>query len=129
MEKLLLLAAFTSLVNADNSYYVKGELVELQKMATERSIAVNENSLEYFTTKSGKKLAITDEILTKCKVGIDCMELFSKFNLKNISQISDTIFVIKIEDYNNIFSLSRELYESGDVEFAHPNFIKERRLR
>jgi len=98
---------------------------------TNRSVdnTSNDTGLEYFTTKHGQKIGITDEILIKCKDGIDCTELLSRFNLEGVSKITDTIFLVKISDTNDMFSLSRELFETGDVEFAHPNFVKERRLR
>lgn len=126
MKKLIILL-FAILLNADSSYYDRGELVELQKMKVLRT--ADSNGIEYFKTRSGQKIGITDEILIQCKVGIDCIALLNQFNLSNVSKVTDTIIVVKITDYDNIFSLSRELYESGKVEFAHPNFIKERRLR
>ncbi len=127
MKKLLVLSLFALLLNADSSYYEKGELVELQKINESRNL--DDKAFDYFTNRNGKKVGLSDELLVQCKESIDCKVLLSKFNLSEISQITDTIFVIKIKNQDNIFLLSRELFESGDVEFAHPNFLKERRLR
>lgn len=77
----------------------------------------------------GQKIGVTDEILIQCKKEFSCLALFSKFNIINYSQLTDKIFIIKIEDYDNVFSLSRRLFETGKVEFSHPNFIKERKKR
>ena len=127
MKKFLILSLFALLLNADSSYYEKGKLVELQKMNTLRS--ADGGSVEYFQTTKGQKIGIKDEILVQCKTGVDCKLLLNQFNLNDISKVTDTIFVVKIKDYDNIFLISRELFESAKVNFAHPNFVKERRLR
>lgn len=127
MRISVLLSLFILLLNADSTYYENGKLVELQKINELRS--VNGNSVEYFKTRSGQRIGITDEILIQCKVGIDCRTLLNQFGLDDVSNVTDRIFLIKVKDYDNIFLLSRELYESNKVEFAHPNFVKERRLR
>ena len=127
MKKLLVLSLFALILNADSTYYERGELVELKKVNELRG--ADSNGVEYFQTRSGQKIGIKDELLVQCKAGVDCKTLLSKFNLDEISKVTDTIFVAKVKEYDGIFTLSRELYESGKVEFAHPNFVKERRLR
>jgi hypothetical protein len=127
MKKAMLLLSFALLLGANESYYDRGELVELKEVLTTRSIGTKE--VKSFLTPSGQKVGITNDILVKCKVGVNCEDLFSQFNQANVSKLTDTIFVIKVENYDQIFSLSRDLYNSGKVEFAHPNFIKERILR
>ncbi len=127
MKKIMLLLTLTLLLGANESYYEKGELVELKKILQSRS--TDSTGIEYFQKSNGQKVGITDEILVKCNAGIDCERLLAQFSQTNISKLTDTIFVVKVEDYDDIFSLSRELFKSGDVEFAHPNFIKERKLR
>ena len=127
MKKVVMFLLFTLLLNADGSYYERGKLVELQKM---HEIRVNDNSgIEYYKTKSGQKIGITDKILVQCKSGVDCSSFLAKYDLRDVSKLTEKIFVIKVNDYDTIFSLSRALFESGSVEFAHPNFVKERKLR
>ncbi len=127
MKKAMLFLSFALLLSASESYYDRGELVELKKVLTSRS--ATDTGVEYFSTQSGQKIGITDEILVKCKANVDCKDLLKQFNQLNVSKLTDTIFIVKIENFDTIFSLSRALYESGKVEFAHPNFIKERKLR
>ncbi len=116
-----------SAVYANESYYKDGKLVELQNMHISKSI--NGLYVDYYKNKQGYKIGITDDILVQCKDGVSCSKLLNKFNLMNYSKLTNKIFIIKIEDYDNIFSISRKLFESGDVEFAHPNFIQEKRRR
>jgi hypothetical protein len=127
MKKILLFLSLALFLNASDSYYDRGKLVELKKVLTSRDS--NNKGIEYFLTKNGKKVGITDEILVQCKVGVDCKDLLNQFDQFNVSKLTDTIFTVKVENYDSIFSLSRALFDSGKVEFAHPNFIKEKKLR
>ncbi len=126
-QMVLLFIGLLSAVYANESYYKSGKLVELQNIHTSKS--VNGSYINYYKNTQGKKIGITDDILVQCRDGVSCPNLLNDFNLVNYSKLTDKIFIIKIEDYDNIFSISRKLFESGDVEFAHPNFIKERRKR
>ncbi len=127
MKRLALLMMTAILANAESSFYERGELTQLEKITSSRS--ADNSGIEYYKTQNGQKVGITDEILVKCKSGIDCNALLAKFNLTDISNVTETILLVKIKEYDDIFSVCRELFESEKVEFAHPNFIKQRRLR
>ena len=127
MKKIIIFLIYILSLSAGESYYERGKLINLQELHTFRDNVSSE--IKFFKTPSGQKLGITDEILVKCKDGIDCRSLLNRFFLRDITNVTDTIYSVKIIDYDTIFSLSRELFESGDVEFAHPNFIKQKRKR
>ena len=127
MKSLLMLVSISLLLGASQSYYERGKLVELEELTSSRS--VNNDNIRYYKKFSGQKVGITDQILVKCKANVDCTKLLSQFQQTDISKITDTIFIIKVTNYDEIFSLSRDLYNSGEVEYAHPNFVKERKLR
>lgn len=122
-----LLVGFISITYANESYYKNGVLVKLEKMHASR--AYKGSYIEYYKTVQGQKIGITDEILVECKDGVNCSKLLSSYNLVNYSNLTDKILIVKIDDYDNIFAISRKLFESGDVKYAHPNFIKERKRR
>jgi len=124
---LLIFLGIFSISYASESYYENGKLVELQNTYSSRSF--NDSSIKYYKTAAGKKVGITDQLLVQCKKSVNCPNLLDTFNLSNYSKLSDDIFIVKIENRDNIFSVSRALFESGMVEFAHPNFIKARKKR
>jgi len=126
MKKTLLMLSCVLALGANDSYYERGTLVELEKIQNTRDA---NTGVLYYKSRSGKKIGVTDEMLVQCKVGVDCKALLASFNLIEIKTVSDTIFLVKIQASKDIFSISRELFETGHVEFAHPNFIKERKLR
>ena len=124
---LLILLGLYSISYANESYYKNGKLVELQNTHVSRSS--NYSSLNYYKTASGKRVGVTDQLLVQCKASVDCPKLLATFDLSNYSKLSDTIFVVKVENGDNIFSVSRALFESNKVVFSHPDFTKERRKR
>ena len=124
---LLMLLSIFSLSYANESYYENGKLVELQNIYS--SSDANDSSIKYYKTVTGKKVGVTDQLLVQCIESVNCPELLDTFNLSNYSKLSNTIFIVKIKNGDNIFSVSKALFESKEVEFAHPNFIKEKRKR
>ena len=111
---MILLIGLFSISYANETYYKNGKLVEFKQKHSTRSNAK-------------QNVGFTNEILLQCKDEVDCLKLLSEFNLTNYSKITDKIFVLKVED--NPFSISRKLFKSKKVEFAHPNFTKERERR
>ncbi len=128
--------SISSISHANESYYKNGKLVELKNIYS--FIGVNDSpikhsksksSIKYYKTITGKKVGVTNQLLVKCKELVNCPMLLDTFNLLNYSKLSDTIFIVTIKKGGNVFSVSRTLFESTEVEFAHPNFVKERRKR
>ena len=124
---LFIFLGMFSISYANESYYQNGKLVELQ--STYLSKFFNDSSINYYKTAAGKKVGITNQLLVQCKKSVNCPKLLDTFDLLNYSKLSDKIFLVKIENAEDIFSVSRAIFESDKVEFAHPNFIKERRKR
>ncbi len=110
------------LLNATESYYDRGTLVKLEVAKEVR--ALSKSDIKYFTTQSGKRVGVKNELLVKCKAKINCVELLKIYKQKDIKQISSTIYKVKVQNDGDVFSLSRKLFESGEVEFAHPNLTK-----
>ena len=124
---LLILIGIFSISSANESYYKNGKLVELQNTYSSRS--VKSSSINYYKTVAGKKVGVTNQLLVQCKLSVNCPKLLDSFNLLNYSKLSDKIFVVKVLNGESVFSVSRALFESQKVVFAHPDFIKERRKR
>ncbi|MCF6206686.1 MAG: hypothetical protein L3J47_07340 [Sulfurovum sp.] len=110
------------------SYYRNGEIIELQKIQEPRVLSADHTQKEimFFRTQHGTKVGVTNEILVGCKNDVNCIELFERFNVSEFTKLTPEIYVVKVDDNRSVFTLSRQLYESGSVLFAHPNFIKKR---
>jgi len=127
MKILLMFLGIFSISYTNESYYKNGKLVVLQNIHSIRSF--NDSSIKYYKTVSGNKVGITNQLLVQCKESVNCPKLLDTFNLLSYSKLSDKIFIVKIENRDDIFFISRALFESNKVAFAHPNFIKKRRKR
>lgn len=70
-----------------------------------------------------------NEVLLKCKSKIDCEKVLIKHNLKNSSKLTDTIYLIKLDDNKDAKDISKILKNDSDIEYAHPNYIKTKKRR
>jgi len=71
----------------------------------------------------------TKEILLKCEEGVNCRDILKNYHFVTIEAISKHIFLVMLTKEQNIFSLAQELHKNQAIEFAHPNFVKERKRR
>ena len=111
---------------ANDFYYEYGKKVEVTKVKGQRSLG--DASIEQYTTSSGKKVGIKNEIIVKCKQA-DCVSTLNKYNLTNITNLTDTVFLVKLVNDENIFEIVQKLYLDENIEFANPNFVKTRTKR
>lgn len=125
---ILLLLFISSILSGSNSYYKDGVLVQLDSIYKNRDLNDNDN-IKYFENKNNIKMGTTDEILVKCKIDVDCKNLLSNFDIQSVRNLTTNIFIVKVTHNSDIFSISRKLFETGLVEYAHPNFIKKRIMR
>ncbi|MEN7547254.1 S8/S53 family peptidase [Rapidithrix thailandica] len=79
-----------------------------------------------FKSSSGDKMIPTGEILFKPKkgIGIDKINQLVGEKLKVI-KVKYGCYKVLIEDYSTLLKVANQLYESGLVEYSHPNFIME----
>ena len=116
----------SGILYANSSYYQNGKLVNLTPALNSRTLS---NSVQYYETRSGNRIGVKDGILVKCNQDIDCMNILKQYNFNNISKVTSTIFLITINNSDDIFKISRDLYHDKKIKFAHPNFIKIKQQR
>jgi len=121
----------TPLIQANESYYKNGKLVELIDSYSERSIYrssyinTKNKPIKYYKTTNGKSIGVSNKILVQCKKDTNCPKLLEYFNLSNFTKLSNDIYKVTVEN-NNVFDMSKMIFETGKVEFAHPDFTKKR---
>lgn len=128
MKKYLLLTLGLSLsLSATDYYYEYGKKVEVKKLNQTRTI--NNQDIKYFMTSNGHKVGVDDEIIVQCQDSINCQNELEKYDFREISKLSKELFLVKINNNEDIFKISQKLYNSDAVKLAHPNFIKNRKRR
>ena len=124
---MALLSIFTiSLFGGDDYYIQYGKKVEVAKIVEKQALSRNVASekVDFYMTSHGKKVGVTNEIIVKCLESVICAEIFKSFSLTEASNLSDSLYLVKIPDGDDVFTISNKLSNNPNVEFAHPNFIK-----
>jgi len=80
-------------------------------------------------TSNGHKVGVNDEIIVQCQDNINCQNELEKYDFREISKLSKKLFLVKVNNNEDIFKISQKLYNSDAVKLAHPNFIKKRKRR
>ncbi len=127
MKSLLSILFLCVALCSESYYYEYGKKVELTKLKEQR--VVNDQVIKYYKNSAGQKIGIKDEIIVKCKSNQECKDIFEKYNLTKVENLTQTIALIKLINGENVFVLSQKLYLEDGIITAHPNFIKKRYRR
>ncbi len=127
LKILLLIILFSTTIWADTYYYEYGKKVKLTELKGVR--ALNDSNITYYQNSTGQKVGVKKEIIAKCKNGSSCKDIFKKFNLTQIQNLTSKIILITLNKDQDPFEVSQQLYAQEDIEFAHPNFVKKRKKR
>jgi hypothetical protein len=125
MNKIIAILLLGLVVKADDFYYEYGKKVMIVKSLDSR----DNSGIKYYENSLGKKIGVTDEIIFQFIDNNSSIDILKKYNIDKIDKLSDRLYLIKAPKGQNIFELSQKLYEENSIEFAHPNFIKERKRR
>ena len=128
---IISLLGLTMLTNASEFYYANGEKVELTQIEVTETVGkrVLNSRTKYYKTATGKSVGVRNDILVECVSDKDCEKVLSKYETTDVSQLSDSIYIVKIALDKNIFAFAQKLYDDSDIKIAHPNLrkIKSRR--
>ena len=116
---------FTFLLNASDFYYENGNIIEVTKISKLR----NNSEIKYYMTSRGDKIGVKNDILIECVEDINCSKVLSKYDILSFKNITDTIYLLKIDKSKNIFEFTQKLYLDNNIKIAHPNFRKDRKWR
>jgi predicted adenine nucleotide alpha hydrolase (AANH) superfamily ATPase len=125
MKKIWFILIMANILQAQEFYYEYGKKVNLKPISTQRDL----NGIKYYQKAEGVKVGVKDEIILKCKDNISCRDSLLKYQFKSIENLSNTLIIVQIEDKEDIFKIAQELYNQDNIEFATPNFTKERKAR
>ena len=127
MKTLLLIILFPTTVWGESYYYEYDKKVTLTELKKTKSF--NEDNITYYQNSFGHKVGVKKEIIAKCKNDSNCKEIFKKYNLTNIQNLTSKIILITLNKNQDPFEISQKLYFEENIVFAHPNFVKKRKRR
>ncbi|MEA3371687.1 MAG: hypothetical protein U9Q40_10140, partial [Campylobacterota bacterium] len=77
----------------------------------------------------GIVLGVSDRLILKLKNPQNLKEYLLEFDLKIERSLSENIYLLQVSDKKLTLEISNRLSEKEDVEYAHPDFIKQRKKR
>ncbi len=88
--------------------------------------SITENMIYSFRSDSGQEMIPTGEILFMPKKGVT-YESINELVKGQFSIVKEKYgsYRVWVDDYANLLNFSNKIYESGLVEYCHPNFIME----
>jgi hypothetical protein len=127
MKLFIFLSVSSAMLIASPSYYEYDKQITLTKVTGEKNRS-NKN-IRYYKKDNGQIVGVKDEIIVKCINEKVCKNIFYKYNLKDVKNLSSTLYLIKVPESEDVFELSSKLYLEKDIEISHPNFVKKRYRR
>lgn len=112
---------------AKTFYYENGEVVKVTKIDKNR--AKGDSGVSHYMTSKGHEVGVNDEVIVECVEGVDCLAVLAGHGLEDVSHLTDTLLLVKLQEGQDVFEVSQELYEDGSIRLAHPNFIKTKKRR
>ena len=135
MSKLFLIAFLFSHLFSAQTYYEYGQKVELTPLEPKHSASLtpmtedSNRSIRYFEKPNAQIVGVDNSIIAKCKNDDECKSVMETYPGLRFETLSKNIYLIYLENPEEIFDISVKLYEEGCFEYVHPNFYKEKRLR
>lgn len=102
-------------------------LIELKKdIDKDNLFRFTENMISSFKNQSGDDMVPTGEVLFKPKKGYNFNDInrITKGSLELVQE-KYGCFTATLKNYRDLITVSNNIYESGLVEYSHPNFIAE----
>lgn len=111
-------------VNRINKNSILIRMEPSQKPMSDLLILIHDNRISSFKTVGGQAMIPTGEILFKPKnhVGFERVNELAGGQLDRVSERYGTYRVF-VKEYNDLLQIANRIYESGLVEYSHPNFI------
>jgi len=119
---ILLLSS--SFAFAQNYYYSFGKKNELHSLKNTREIK-EFATVHYFSRTNGQKVGLMDTLIVSFRKGVNTLDILKNLNLKKVEELGAGMVLLKAKTSEDVLSACAKLFESGSVNFAEPNFIRE----
>lgn len=82
--------------------------------------------IDYYQNENGVVLGVTDKLIVKIKDGVLIESLLLNFNLFIEKNIDKNLYLLKVDNKNNTIDISNKLNENENIEYAQPDFVKQK---
>jgi subtilisin family serine protease len=113
LKKIIIISLLSSLLSAEEFYYKNGKK---NILTPSKSRTIGE-----YIDKNNKKLIISNDVVVKFKD--------NNITTKYKEYLGNNIYIIETNSSKEAIEISNRLFESGDVVYAHPDMVREKRSR
>lgn len=122
-----------SLIAQDIYFYQnnkKAALTPLPALIRSNSLET-EQAVDYYSTEQGHKVGVYNKLIIKFKDsdGLDPYLLLSPYNVEIEKQLGALLYLVSVPSNKLTIDIANRLTEQGFIEYAHPDFIKQYRMR
>ncbi|MBU1658102.1 hypothetical protein KKG72_03505 [bacterium] len=110
----------------DNYYYKNNQKVTI---TPSNSISRSNSNIDYYQDNQGIVLGVTDKLIVKLKDDKELEQILNEFNLTLEKTLNKNLYLLKTSNKNLTVDISNRLSEKEDIEYSHPDFIKQRMSR
>ncbi len=127
MKIATLLAFMAFALHAKTPFYYSGKAkVTLTPIKTlSRSLG----AYDFYEDARGVRLGVSRAILLGLSDASYLDSLLEEFNAKFIKDLGSGIYLIEVDEKHQTLDVANALHEKEGVLFAHPDFLKQRRVR
>ncbi len=129
----ILIICTMSLLGSDSFYYANSKKVYLTPVefqtTNSRAFLKDGQEISYYKTQNNNLIGITNKLIVKFNNLDSFDDISEKFSLELLKNIYGNVYLFKIKNNTKILSIANELYKLEEVDYAHPNFIREAKKR
>ena len=129
----ILFVSVVSLLAGDTFYYSKSKKVYLSPVEASSSSMKSSlrvpQGINYYKTQNDSVVGVSNKLIVKFISKENFDEIVKTFNLTFVKEIYKDTYLFELKDNTNTLDIANELYNLEDIKYAHPNFIRETKLR
>ncbi len=117
----------------DAFYYNNGKKIDLSPMDTQsiskRSGARIPSATKYYKTPNGTRIGVSKQLIIQFNDADSVDRVMRDYKLVLMKKIYKNTYLFKVDALSDALKISNQIYKLKSVKFAHPNFIREVKIR
>ncbi len=134
-KRFVIFALLLSSAYCSEYFYENGELQVLTPVSANSTAnsmqvrSINSDEVQWYRTANGHEVGVDQEIVVKWSDRSAAESVLKEFGLVIEENLTSSITLIVVPDGQNVFEISRALYENSATEYSQPNMISPRSMR
>ena len=128
MKVKFIIIIFSQMLFSKELYYYQNNkkvyLYPIENNIEKRVVSNGLNKIKYYKTSKNIKVGISTKIIIKFVKNADINKIIDKYKIKIEKKLTDSIYVVSVNDFSETIKVANRLYEDKNIVYAHPDFIK-----